>query len=360
MNPAFIGILWEIIGPAVDNILGNRSGADTFKQKLRLELAKNDGKLVDFAREWLRADTHGAWYQRAWRPYLMVTCITIILLHLIIDPIVGFFFGYSLPPVNLASIPEQVWNIVMVSLGAGILGRSTEKSVRYWGDMQRDRSTPVRFDDTDQRQPPAYRPIVRPQDEIVSTDTRYGATVVQPLVNYPILDRHRGNPRNEPPGEILNYPPSVTWPEAYGRAVPDLAQYPIGIRQNNPLNIEQTKIGKSPWKGEVVSGNRFAQFTHPGWGLRAAAYLLKKKYFRVKKLTTIHQLIEEWAPSEDGNAVANYARHVARIAGVHPSETISLESDKLMIGIMKGMTGFENERLQPYTDELFAAAIKRI
>ena len=94
---------------------------------------------------------------------------------------------------------------------------------------------------------------------------------------------------------------------------------PRGLRNNNPLNIIRTK---SKWLGMINEQTdlRFCQFSDMRWGWRAAFYLLCKVYYGKHKLTTPEQIINRWAPPEDGNNTIRYIEHVCQITGFYTCE----------------------------------------
>lgn len=102
---------------------------------------------------------------------------------------------------------------------------------------------------------------------------------------------------------------------------------PRGFRNNNPLNIDFNKA--NDWEGQVgietgVTNPRFAKFVSMEYGVRAAAVLVRN-YMRKYGLTTVHGIINRWAPSVENNTYA-YSEHVAHKLGVSPYEPIQ-ESD---------------------------------
>jgi len=73
------------------------------------------------------------WLRDNWRPILAVIFILIILNNYIISPYLGFFMGYDLQnnPFRI-EISQNLWDVIKISLGGYIAGRSIEKSVKHW------------------------------------------------------------------------------------------------------------------------------------------------------------------------------------------------------------------------------------
>ena len=81
-----------------------------------------------------------------------------------------------------------------------------------------------------------------------------------------------------------------------------------GYRNNNPLNI---RISSNNGKGEIrpSTDGSFCQFTTMAYGFRAAMVCIRT-YIRKYSLKTIQEIINRWAPWEDGNNPTRYAQRV--------------------------------------------------
>ncbi|MFT0547511.1 hypothetical protein ACMHYO_14410 [Allopusillimonas ginsengisoli] len=127
-----------------------------------------------------------------------------------------------------------------------------------------------------------------------------------------------------------------------------MAQNPIGVRLNNPGNIEWG----SPWQGMVPreksmyakSGtkqqSRFAQFTTPAYGIRALARTLityQDKY----GIRTVRAAINRWAPPVE-NVTSAYVAAVAKAVGVSPDQQIDLQSYKILRPMVSAIIRHEN------------------
>jgi hypothetical protein len=95
---------------------------------------------------------------------------------------------------------------------------------------------------------------------------------------------------------------------------------PLGIRQNNPCNIVHNP--SSPWKNEILPPvGRFASFTTPVYGLRAAMLLIRN-YFTVHGLNTVEQIIDRWAPPVE-NDTGSYVRDIADRMNVSAAQVLT-------------------------------------
>jgi hypothetical protein len=98
------------------------------------------------------------------------------------------------------------------------------------------------------------------------------------------------------------------------------ASAPRGIRNNNPLNIEDGQFARGQ-PGYAGSDGRFAKFETPEHGVSAADKLLNS-YQANQGLNTINGIVGRWAPSTDGNNTKAYAAHVAAQMGIGPNDPI--------------------------------------
>jgi hypothetical protein len=127
---------------------------------------------------------------------------------------------------------------------------------------------------------------------------------------------------------------------------------PIGIRQNNPGNLE---CGQ-PWQGlePKQAGDRFCRFTSPLFGIRAMA-LLVRNYGRKHGIRTIQGLIYRYAPGVENN-VAAYVQSVAKRTGFLPDFPITLNDDETLEKIIPAMIHHENGQ-QPYPLPMIKEAV---
>ncbi|HDX1017737.1 hypothetical protein ACFGXH_02940 [Pasteurella multocida] len=122
---------------------------------------------------------------------------------------------------------------------------------------------------------------------------------------------------------------------------------PLGIRNNNPGNIEWG----SPWQGlkaKTKNSGRFAEFESPVYGIRAIAVLLITYYDKRKsrdgsKIDTIKEVIERWAPPVENNSTA-YAKAVSDLLGVTPTSKINMHDYATIRAIVCGIIRHENGR----------------
>jgi hypothetical protein len=103
------------------------------------------------------------------------------------------------------------------------------------------------------------------------------------------------------------------------------AEVSRNVRNNNPGNVDRTSIA---WQGmsALQTDPRFIVFTAPQWGFRCMSRILLG-HFR-EGLTSVHALINEWAPPSENNTSA-YVTEVAEDMHVGIDETLSLPAQLL-------------------------------
>lgn len=122
---------------------------------------------------------------------------------------------------------------------------------------------------------------------------------------------------------------------------------PLGIRNNNPGNIEWG----DPWNGldpsKGLKNGRFCQFLDPVMGIRALACTLTTYYDKRvatdgSKIDTVTEIIERWAPAADANNTQAYIADVAARAGFGATQTIDLHDFATMRAIVCAIIRHEN------------------
>ncbi|MBY0398535.1 MAG: structural protein P5 [Thermoleophilia bacterium] len=128
---------------------------------------------------------------------------------------------------------------------------------------------------------------------------------------------------------------------------------PRGIRNNNPLNIEYRANNR--WQGQTGSDGRFATFSTPEQGIRAAAVDIRNKGAR--GLDTVAEIIGAWAPPTENNTDA-YAASIARAMGVRANDRLNLNDPTVLTQMIAGMIQVENGE-QPYSVELIREGVQQ-
>jgi hypothetical protein len=164
-----------------------------------------------------------------------------------------------------------------------------------------------------------------------------------------------------PAGVLANQevgPESVGSQPAYTFALPKNA--PMGMGNNNPLNIKYYKGAEKDYPGLVGpssntdQGDPQMQFGSPEAGWNAAYNLLNKKYSG--GMTTPNQIIageKGWTP---GNTQA--AANVAKSAGIGPDDDIGFSDPTKAKAFMRALVTQEQGAAgSAYPDEMIAASI---
>ena len=142
---------------------------------------------------------------------------------------------------------------------------------------------------------------------------------------------------------------------------------PRGIRNNNPLNIEQ---GDNAWDGlsdDQSADVRFAVFDTAEEGIRAAARTLST-YQNKHGLKTVHDMISRWSPIKDkGNVDASgkenttsYINNVSKAVGVSKNSMVKIGNNTKTKAMLKAMIKQENgsKVAGHYSDAVFEEALE--
>jgi len=115
------------------------------------------------------------------------------------------------------------------------------------------------------------------------------------------------------------------------------ATLPLGVRNNNPLNIEWNK--RNDWDGQLSnSGERFARFKNPAYGFRAAAKVLRS-YSR-QGFTTLEQMINRFAPSHE-NDTNLYAKNVSEWTNIGQNQVVNVHDNAELAKVIHAMSRME-------------------
>jgi Holin of 3TMs, for gene-transfer release len=80
------------------------------------------------------------WLQRSWRPVMMLAIVAIIFNDYVLFPYLSLFAS----KIVVIQLPEKLYNLMMIGIGAYIPGRSIEKGLAIWRDRQDAIDKPAR------------------------------------------------------------------------------------------------------------------------------------------------------------------------------------------------------------------------
>jgi len=129
---------------------------------------------------------------------------------------------------------------------------------------------------------------------------------------------------------------------------------PLGIRNNNPGNLDYTPgagwagLAKPPYHG------RFCAFKTPLFGLQALIQQVLIDHYRHGK-NDIASVIASWAPQIDNNNTSAYVNAVAGFVGHTPFDLIDFTDMGLVIGLAQAIVREENGK-DPYQANLYTQA----
>lgn len=122
---------------------------------------------------------------------------------------------------------------------------------------------------------------------------------------------------------------------------------PIGVTNNNPLNLRPTQ---PPFEGTLrtvhTSAGDFTVFQSAAFGFRAACRNLISYYDRLG-IKTVRGVIERWAPSAE-NDTAAYVAAVCNRTGFQADQPLELKSYEVAYNLLHAMTIQEQGSFDAY------------
>lgn len=156
-------------------------------------------------------------------------------------------------------------------------------------------------------------------------------------------------------GAFVGFATSVESPKESELLRPDVSDWPLGLRNNNPGNLRPSTSYR--WRGEISANSGFVVFDTATNGLRAMAKNLSNQQ-RLHGLTTIRSIIRKYAP-ESENDTENYINFVSRRMATHANDDLDLSNSDVLVAMMRPMIMMENG-VQPFSDEQLHKAVDLI
>nr|WP_257214479.1 virion protein [Vibrio coralliilyticus] len=115
------------------------------------------------------------------------------------------------------------------------------------------------------------------------------------------------------------------------------ASLPRGVRNNNPLNIRESEGDRTEWKGESALDidKSFEEFTHPVYGFRAAARILRS--YERQGYKTLTQMIHRFAPPSE-NETDLYVKHVSQWSGIGANQLVDVNNQEQLAKLLHAMS----------------------
>lgn len=124
-----------------------------------------------------------------------------------------------------------------------------------------------------------------------------------------------------------------------------------GIRNNNPGNIKSDP--RNAWQGKTGSDGVFDIFDTPENGIRAIVKILTS--YRARGITSIRDIIDEWAPPGDKNNTTAYINAVSsRMNASHSARVVPSNIVDFISAVIKHENGS-----QPYALSVIRAGANK-
>ncbi|MEZ8167941.1 MULTISPECIES: virion protein [unclassified Vibrio] len=115
---------------------------------------------------------------------------------------------------------------------------------------------------------------------------------------------------------------------------------PRGVRNNNPLNIRESKGDTTQWKGEALldSDKAFEEFKNPAFGFRAGARVLRS--YERQGFCTLSEMINRFAPDHE-NDTDHYIKFVSQKTGITPNQRVNVNDNDELAKLLHAMSRLE-------------------
>jgi len=131
--------------------------------------------------------------------------------------------------------------------------------------------------------------------------------------------------------------------------------YPIGIRLNNPGNLE---VGGPVFLGQIGTEGKWLKFIDPPHGLRAIIKRLEAYQINDGCMTWA-QMVGRYAPPDDNNPTQAYALNVAKACGMDIDTPVDLTDPTIIAAAMQAITLQENG-IQPFSPLTIQRAVSMV
>jgi hypothetical protein len=119
---------------------------------------------------------------------------------------------------------------------------------------------------------------------------------------------------------------------------------PLGLRNNNPGNIEFGAFAKRQGATRAGDGGRFAYFPDMATGCKALAALLivYGDLPLSDRIDTIPEIVHRWAPAADNNDERAYVDFICHVCELEPTDHISLRDHDTLYWLVCAIGEHEN------------------
>ena len=124
-----IGEVFKKVADIIKEKVEDKDKVNEIIAELQERLILSVDKELEERAKIILAEAQGeSWLQRNWRPILMLTIVAIVANNYILVPWLSLFTS----KVAVLSLPDRLWDLMVLGVGGYIAGRSGEKIVRIW------------------------------------------------------------------------------------------------------------------------------------------------------------------------------------------------------------------------------------
>jgi len=134
MIAALLPVLGPIVGDVIKRVLPeDKDKRADIEREINMALIGNSAAIEQAAASVILAEAKSEHKITAiWRPVLMMTITAIVAWNFLLAPLIELavmlFTGNQIP--LSISLPDQLWNLLMIGVGGYVVGRSGEKMVK--------------------------------------------------------------------------------------------------------------------------------------------------------------------------------------------------------------------------------------
>ena len=122
-----------------EDLIRAEAEIDKIRIDLEKKLVDNENSMLTSQKELILAEFNGSILQRNWRPVLMWIIVCIIGNNYLLAPLVNntaTLLDITVTILPVLELPDNLYNLMTVSLGGYVVGRSAEKIIPQYAEVR--------------------------------------------------------------------------------------------------------------------------------------------------------------------------------------------------------------------------------